>query len=130
VTGSGTSRPIRAELTLHAKQTEASMTDPDLIFDLDPANVQRVEAWLAELCPDTAVTKDADGSRLTWKLDTPRGTLAHVVATESFLSMPPAAVERLLHEAQRVCDDQPDASPWYLLLTVDGVRAVEVPPAA
>lgn len=103
------------------------MTDPDLIFDLDPRNVQRVESWLADLCPDTTLTKDSDGARLTWKLATPRGALAHVVATESFLTMPAAEVDRLLGEARRICDDQQADAPWYLLLTIDGVRAEQVP---
>ncbi|HSJ23749.1 MAG TPA: hypothetical protein VK929_03625 [Longimicrobiales bacterium] len=103
------------------------MTDPDLIFDYDPRNVARVETWLAGLCPDTAVTKDGDGSRLTWQLAAPRGTLVRVAATEAFLSLPGERVDGLLGEARRVCDEDAPAAEWNLLLTADGVIAEETP---
>ncbi len=102
------------------------MTDPDLVFDMDPQNVRRVEEWIASRWPGVSLVKEADGSRLTWALG-PRGNggIESVVATESFLSLPSAEVDRHLMEAQVVCEARPEGTSWALLLTSDGVRAVD-----
>jgi hypothetical protein len=102
------------------------MTDPDLVFDMDPQNVQRVEQWIAGRWPDVAVAKQADGSRLTWSLQNAAGTIDSVVATESFLSLPADAVSRHLDEARRICDDAgANDTGCQLLLSIDGARTVD-----
>jgi hypothetical protein len=103
---------------------EVDMTDPDLVFDMDPRNVQRVEEWIAERWPGAMGGKDADGSRLTWSLGGQAGAIESVVATESFLSLAPAELEQMLVEAVRVCELQPEGATCYLLLAVDGARTV------
>jgi hypothetical protein len=100
------------------------MTDPDLIFDMDPQNVRGVEQWIAARWPGVAASKEADGSRLTWTLGAEGGGIDCVVATEAFLSMTPADVDRLLDEARRMCEEQPPGTPCQLLLTIDGPRIV------
>ncbi len=102
------------------------MTDPDLVFDMDPQNVRRVEEWIESRWPVVSLVKEADGSRLTWALG-PRGNggIESVVATESFLSLPSAEVDRHLFVAQVVCEARPEGTSWALLLTTDGVRAVD-----
>jgi hypothetical protein len=100
------------------------MTDPDLVFDMDPQNVRRVEQWIADRWPGTELPKDADGSRMTWSLgDRGRG-IESVVATESFLSLPADRVDQHLTDAQSVCEMHPDGARCYLLLAVDGARTV------
>jgi hypothetical protein len=100
------------------------MTDPDLVFDMDPQNVGRVEQWIAERWPRAALAKQADGSRLTWLLGPQAGGFDAVVATESFMSLAPAIVDGFLKEARVVCEMQSDIGPCYLLLSVDGARLV------
>jgi hypothetical protein len=102
------------------------MTDPDLVFDMDPQNVHRVEQWIAGRWPDAAVAKQADGSRLTWSLQNAGGTIDSVVATESFLSLPASEVSRHLEDAWRICDDARAANEGcQLLLSIDGARTVD-----
>jgi hypothetical protein len=101
------------------------MTDPDLVFDMDPRNVQRVEQWIAARWPGAVAAKSADGARLSWTLDGRPGGIDSVVATESFLTLSAPAVERLLEDAVTVCELQPEGgSRCYLLLATDGPRAV------
>src|SRR5690554_709478 len=50
------------------EEKEVAMTDPDLVFDMDPQNVRRVEEWIASHWPGVSLVKEADGSRLTWAL--------------------------------------------------------------
>jgi hypothetical protein len=102
------------------------MTDPDLVFDMDPQNVRRVEQWIAEHWPSATPTKEADGARLTWTLGEHGRGIESVVATESFLSLPAGAVERLLGEAEMVCELGDDGARCYLLLSVDNARAVDM----
>lgn len=101
------------------------MTDPDLVFDMDPRNVTRVERWISDRWPECGLEKQADGSRLTWSL---RGadTVDSIVATESFLTLPESDVERHLDGARRLCDDRPSGSATYqLVLSTDGVQAID-----
>jgi hypothetical protein len=100
------------------------MTDPDLVFDMDPRNVQRVEEWIEARWPGALHGKEADGSRLTWSLSGGAGAIESVVATESFLSLAPPQLERMLDDAVAVCELQPQGARCYLLLAVDGARAV------
>lgn len=99
------------------------MTDPDLVFDMDPQNLRRVERWISDRWPDAAPAKHADGSRLTWSLGA--AGIESVVATESFLCLPPAEVDRHLEQARVVCESQPEGSSCHLLLSTDGVRTVD-----
>lgn len=101
------------------------MTDPDLVFDMDPQNVRRVEEWIVSRWPGVSLVKEADGSRLTWALGPHGRGIESIVATESFLSLPSAEVDRHLMEAQVVCEARPEGTSWALLLTTDGVRAVD-----
>ena len=98
------------------------MTDPDLVFDMDPQNVRRVEQWIVERWPSAALTKRADGSRLTWWLEGAGGAIESIVATESFLSLPTNDVDHQLEHALALCAD-PDTGAC-LLLAVDGARRV------
>jgi hypothetical protein len=101
------------------------MTDPDLVFDMDPQNVTRVERWIHDRWPDVKLTKEADGSRLTWSLDG-AGEIGVVVATESFLSMAAGDVEQHLEGARRLCDERPSGGARFqLLFATDGPRAVD-----
>jgi hypothetical protein len=102
---------------------EAIMTDPDLVFDMDPQNVHRVEQWIAERWPAAALTKRADGSRLTWWLQGAGGRIESIVATESFLSLPANDVDQHLQHARAICDDPSSAA--CLLLATDGARTVD-----
>lgn len=99
------------------------MTDPDLVFDMDPRNVGRVERWITDRWPDCTLSKQADGSRLTWSLE---GVSAvdRVVATESFLSLSEGDVDRHLDGARRICDERSEGR-FHLLLSTDGVQAVD-----
>jgi hypothetical protein len=98
------------------------MTDPDLVFDMDPKNVLSVERWIAGRWPDASLAKQADGSRLTWAL---QGADARcVVATESFLCLPADDVSRHLESARSVCDERSAGEPYELLLSTDGVQAL------
>jgi hypothetical protein len=99
------------------------VTDPDLVFDMDPRNVARVEQWIAARW--SSIDKDSDGSRLTWTLSSPASELGRIVATESFLSLPAGEVERMLAEADDVCAARRPSLPCYLLLAVDGPRILE-----
>lgn len=101
------------------------MTDPDLVFDMDPENIRRVEQWIAGRWPDTPLAKHADGARLTWSLQGAGGSIASVVATESFLCLPAGEVAAHLNEARRVCESQPPDAGRHLLLATDGVQAVD-----
>lgn len=101
------------------------MTDPDLVFDMDPLNVRRVEEWIAARWPGAGLVKEADGSRLTWALGPHGRGIDSIVATESFLSLPSEEVDRHLIEAQVVCEARPEGTSCALLLTTDGVRAVD-----
>jgi hypothetical protein len=100
------------------------MTDPALVFDMDPQNVHRVEQWIADQWPGADLPKEADGSRLTWQLGSRGGSIESVVATESFLSLPPDDVDRHLADAKTVCEMRPGGAHCYLLLSVDGAQAV------
>jgi hypothetical protein len=101
------------------------LTDPDLVFDMDPRNVTRVERWISERWPDASLIKEADGSRLTWSL-AGAPDVECVVATESFLCLSEGDVDRHLEGARRLCDErQPGGVPFQLLFATDGVRAVE-----
>lgn len=99
------------------------MTDPDLVFDMDPRNVGRVERWITDQWPDCTLSKQADGSRLTWSLDGVTGVDC-VVATESFLSLSEGEVDRHLEGARRICDERQEGR-FQLLLSTDGVQAVD-----
>ena len=59
------------------------MTDPDLVFDMDPQNVRRVEEWIVSRWPGVSLVKEADGSRLTWALGPHGRGIESIVATES-----------------------------------------------
>src|SRR5690606_38602949 len=93
--------------------------------DMDPQNVRRVEEWIASRWPGVSLVKEADGSRLTWALG-PRGNggIESVVATESFLSLPSAEVDRHLIEAQVVCEARPEGTSGDRLQATVGVRTV------
>lgn len=101
------------------------MTDPDLVFDMDPQNVRRVEQWIAGRWPAAAPEKQADGSRMTWSMQGASGSIHSVMATESFLSLPPGDVDRHLEHARTLCDAQPDDASCHLLLSTDGAQLVE-----
>ena len=101
------------------------MTDPDLVFDMDPQNVRRVEQWITDRWPSAGLTKRADGSRMTWSLQGSGGAIGSIVATESFLSMPGNDVDHHLELARPLCDDPGSAA--CLLLATDGPRTVDVP---
>jgi hypothetical protein len=101
------------------------MTDPDLVFDMDPQNVRRVEQWIADRWPGAALTKRADGSRLTWSLQGGSGAISSIVATESFLSLPGNDVDHHLEHAGAICEDPRSAA--CLLLATDGARTVDTP---
>lgn len=101
------------------------MTDPDLVFEMDPQNVRRVEQWIADRWPGAGLTKHADGSRMTWSLGGGSGAIESVVATESFLSLPGNDVDQHLEHARALCDDPNSAA--CLLLATDGARTVEMP---
>ncbi len=101
------------------------MTDPDLVFDMDPQNVRRVEQWITDRWPDAALTKRADGSRMTWALQGSGGAIESIVATESFLSLPAQDVDHHLEHARALCDDPRSAA--CLLLATDGARTVAAP---
>ena len=101
------------------------MTDPDLVFDMDPQNVRQVEQWIADRWPGAGLMKRADGSRMTWSLQGGTGAIASVVATESFLSLPGHDVAQHLELARPLCDDPNSAS--CLLLATDGPRTVDMP---
>jgi hypothetical protein len=104
---------------------EAAMTDPDLVFEFDPQNVQHVEEWIAARWPDATARKDSDGARLSWSFAEPTTDgFTGVVATESFLSMTADAVARVLDEARAVCEDETGEGDCYLLLATDGAQAV------
>jgi hypothetical protein len=105
---------------------EALVTDPDLIFDLDPQNLQRVESWISLRWPGVPIAKQSDGSRLTWTLTAPLDAVASVVTTESFLSLPASEVEQQLAAADRLCDAASAGATCCLLLTVDGARTLPV----
>lgn len=101
------------------------MTDPDLVFDMDPRNVGRVERWISARWPDCALSKHADGSRLTWSLDG-ASSVDCVVATESFLSLSGAEVDGHLDGARKLCDERPEGGVRFqLLLSTDGALAVD-----
>ncbi len=100
------------------------MTDPDLVFDMDPQNVQRVERWISDCWPNASIAKQGDGSRLTWSLQ--GAPVDRVVATESFLCLEGGEVDRHLTGARRICDERPaDSGSYQLLFATDGVRALE-----
>ncbi|HSJ07845.1 MAG TPA: hypothetical protein VK936_14165 [Longimicrobiales bacterium] len=99
------------------------MTDPDLVFDMDPQNVRRVEDWISQRWPASVLAKQADGSRLTWSLLGP-GAVQSIAATESFLSLPAAEVDRHLEDARRICEADQGA-PRHLLLATDGALAID-----
>jgi hypothetical protein len=100
------------------------MTDPALVFEMDPQNVRRVEQWIAGRWPGEDLPKEADGSRLTWHLGSRGEGIESVVATESFLSLPAGEVDRHLDDAVTVCELRPGGAHCYLLLSVDGAQAV------
>ena len=101
------------------------MTDPDLVFDMDPRNVTRVESWISNRWPDADLRKEADGSRLTWSLAGPPDVEC-VIATESFLSLSADDVDRHREGARHICDQRPaDGTRFQLLLATDGARAVD-----
>ena len=101
------------------------MTDPDMVFEFDPQNVQHVEEWIAARWPAASAGKHGDGSRLTWSFAAPMADgFTGVVATESFLSMTADAVARVLDEARAVCEDEAGVGDCFLLLTTDGAQAV------
>jgi hypothetical protein len=102
--------------------SEAIMTDPDLVFDMDPQNVRRVEQWIVERWPAAALTKQSDGSRLTWWVQG-AGAIESIVATESFLSLPSNDVDHQLEHAVALCADSSTGA--CLLLAVDGARRVD-----
>jgi hypothetical protein len=101
------------------------MTDPDLVFDMDPQNVHRVEQWIAGRWPGATLAKRADGARMTWSLDGAEGVIESIVATESFLSLPARDVDHHLEQARAICDDPGSAA--CLLLATDGARTVDMP---
>jgi hypothetical protein len=101
------------------------MTDPDLVFDMDPQNVRRVEQWIADQWPAAALAKQSDGSRMTWSLQGGSGSIASIVATESFLSLPSNDVNQHLERARALCADPGSAA--CLLLATDGARTVDMP---
>jgi hypothetical protein len=102
------------------------MTDPDLSFEFDPQNLVRVERWIEQRWPGAAAAKDADGSRMTWTL-APGAAAAcnRLIATETFLSLPPARVEALLEEADEVFVAGLPPTADALLLTMDGPIVIE-----
>ena len=99
------------------------MTDPDLVFDMDPQNVRRVEQWITDQWPAAALAKQSDGSRMTWSLRGSGGSIESVVATESFLSLPSNEVDQHLDRARALCKDPTSAA--CLLLATDGARRVD-----